>query len=249
MREFALLLWILGLLFSATNAVAHTFSAELSPKIISFSKEEGDYKVTVSGTVDKHVKLVAKVKGPVRSYKVVEKEKQYGIWMSSPAKFVRNVNSYCQVFAVGDVERLVSSNSLRGLENYNGDFLCGNTPRVLESAVIGKLNRLGLYTIEIKPIELINDTSYVFRFDMPVTSLEGDYEVDLWGFSESEEELVAHKKLKFIVKKKSQIERIKVLAGEYPVLYTVMVILLALIAGTLGGCIIGCQVINGVKKH
>ncbi len=248
MREIALLLWALGLFLGVNNAIALPITAELSPEVVRFFKEEKDYKVVVSGKVDKSINLLAKVKGPERSYRVIEKEKQYGIWTSAPPKFVYNISSYCQVFAFKDTQQLVVSNSLKNLESYSENFLCNNTHKSAEKAVIDKLSKLGLYTIEIQPIKLVTDNSYKFEFTMPVSSAEGSYEVDVLGFNKSEE-LVAHKKLKFIVKKESYIERIKLLAMNYPTLYTITVILMAIIAGTIGGCILGCPGKNSAKKH
>jgi hypothetical protein len=228
-----LCLWVLSL-FNNT-AVAMQLSAEVLPQTIELKSDKGYSKVTIAGNFDQDTNLVAKISGPKKSYRIVEKERRYGIWVATTPKFVFDISSYCQVLSFKSMETSIVSGSLSDLlciQDYHGD----------RDIVIDKLKKLRLYLSEIEPIERVGNGKYRLEFTIPATSASGDYEVDILGFNRSQR-LVAQKSIKFTVNKELEVEYIKELAKKYPVLYVITVILFAIMAGIIAGCS------NGIRKN
>jgi len=228
-------------LFAATIAsAAETVVSELSQNGVSITANFDGSEIFIFGAIKRDapvnasagkLDVIIEVSGPPAEILVRRKERKLGIWVNADNVTVDRAPSFYSIAATGVVEDLVSE-SERSLRNLGLDFAVRvDDPANADfrEAVIRIHQDEGTYTREVTPVTLTEETLFTTKIAMPVNVVEGDYTVKTLLVRDQR---VISTSTSIITVRKSGIERwLYALAHEHAVIYGLMSLAVALIAG------------------
>lgn len=228
-------------LFAATIATAtETVVSELSQNGVSITANFDGSEIFIFGAIKRDapvnasagkLDVIIEISGPPVETLVRRKERKLGIWVNADNVIVDRAPSFYSIAATGAVEDLVSE-SERSLRNLGLDFAVRvDDPAHADfrEAVIRIHQDEGTYTREITPVTLTEETLFTTKIAMPVNVVEGDYTVKTLLVRDQR---VISTSTSTITVRKAGIERwLYALAHEHAMIYGLMSLAVALIAG------------------
>ena len=179
--------------------------------------------------------IIVKVTGTRKSVSVRGKVKKYGIWVNSDNTLVDSVPGYYAIYSNRNIERIASKNFLE--ENQIGlkyiKFTAGkqNQLQNIYREIIKKNKEDGIFIEKYTGVRIIGDKLFRASVELPKDINEGTYEVSIYFFED--QELIDRDVSSVFVNKTLAGKYIYTQANERPLLYGIICVIIAWIAGLL----------------
>jgi uncharacterized protein (TIGR02186 family) len=249
-RLFAALVTALALLTVPVGGVqvVSTLSNTAIDITSSFSGERLTFFGTIGpdvGAAQRHVEgpfhVVVVVVGPFQDRVAREKTHNFGVWLNTEEVQFKALPGYFHVLASGRVREMADLTTLT--ENFilpEAYTMVPNPAGLQKTLKFGQeLIRLmteeGLYGVQDGGVNFLSDTTYSAQLTLPSSAPPGPYIAQTYIFQNGE--IIARKSDGFAVRKIGFERFLALSATQYPLLYGLACVVLALITGWLGGVI------------
>jgi uncharacterized protein (TIGR02186 family) len=250
-RLFALLL-AACLALAATAAHAERVVANLSTDLIEITSSYDGERITFFGSIEPqagagqrfvegpfHVVIV--VTGPAQDRLARQKTRQLGIWLNTDEVLFERFPSFYQVLSSGRLLDITDPTTLAVQQ-----ILPETQPGVSgdagwwRSSVFGRelvrlMTERGLFGLNQTGVQFQSETFYSARLILPAEAPPGPYLAQTYVFKDGE--IVARTAHGFAVRKTGFERFLATSAVQYPLLYGLACVALALFTGWLGGII------------
>ncbi|NGP17233.1 TIGR02186 family protein [Devosia aurantiaca] len=220
-----------------TVQITSSFDGERLTFFGTIAPEAGATEQTVSGPFQ----VVIVVLGPTQDRVAREKTNNFGIWLNTEQVEFRRFPSY---FHVLSNKRLLEISDIATLNaNYilpESYAMAPNPAGFMKTLNFGReLIRLmsedGLFGVQETGVQFMSDTFYTAQLTLPSSAPPGPYIAQTYLFKNGE--LIARKSEGFAVRKIDFERFLAQSATQYPLLYGIACVILALFTGWLGGVI------------
>jgi uncharacterized protein (TIGR02186 family) len=180
--------------------------------------------------------VLVSVRGPTRPMVVRRKERVLGVlWVNGPSARFAEVPGYYAIAGTRPVWQILpeparQQNAL-GLDALPLTSTGARGP-AFRAALLELEGRSGVWLEHVAPIEVIGSRLFHMRLALPATVPTGDYRVEV--LLVRSRRIVARQDLQFRVDRVGTADRIASVAEEQPLVYGVLCIVLATLAGWLG---------------
>lgn len=236
---------LLVMVLITTPLRAEQVVADLSQTNISITTSFEGSDIFVFGAVSRMappprgsgpLEIIVEVVGPTAPVMVRRKERRLGIWVNTDAVEVDRAPHFIAIASTGPLEEVVSfTEMMRHQINYDHHVRLINAPGDIRDvqdfrhAVIRIRESEGLYRKLPGAIKLTSETLFSTQIDLPANLVEGDY---LTRVFLTRDKAVLDSFETTIAVRKTGLERFLFnLAHEQPLLYGLLSILVALLAG------------------
>lgn len=154
-------------------------SADLDLYNISVSYGFAGKELTLFGTKDKLENIAILLNGPKRNYAIIQREKNYGLWLKRKVTNITNISSYHALWASEDVYRNKNLIDFYELDMKNE---IPNVSKLLQDAFINDMNQKKMLYSKIEKIDLTNNNLFKVKFFIPDNATMGDYLVNIFAF-------------------------------------------------------------------
>ena len=183
--------------------------------------------------------IVVVVRGPQQSYIVRKKERTFGVWVNKKQIQIKDVSGFYVVAANRPLEEIHNDYLLDSLKIGTGDPVIpleeNNSSAIHEfgQAFLAKKQSENLYMPYVQEISMMGDTLFrtVIRFPENISS--GVYTAEIYLFSDGQ--LSGIQSTPIIVSKKGFDALIYNFSYQYPLIYGLIAVALALLAGWIAG--------------
>ena len=184
--------------------------------------------------------VVVVVRGPEFSYIVRKKERVAGIWVNKEQFKYKNVNGFYALSASRPLSELGNDYLLESL-GIDANSAVWAVPRVLSDykqrafldAFMSRQHDRRLYTSLVAPVSFIGDTLFRTIIDFPENIPRGVYTAEVYLFRDGK--LMGMQSIPLLVKKQGFDAVVFDIAYQWPVLYGLIAVLCALLAGWAAG--------------
>ena len=177
--------------------------------------------------------IIIKVRGASKSISVREKVKKYGIWVNSDDTIIDNVPSYYAIYSNRNIQRITAKNFLEenqiGLEHLRFVSNEKNQNSNIYKEIIKKNKEEGIFMEKYTGVRIVGDKLFRASIQLPKDINEGSYEVTIYFFDD--QKLVDRDTSKVFVNKTLAGKYIYTQAKERPLLYGIICVVIAWIAG------------------
>ncbi|MEE9453183.1 MAG: TIGR02186 family protein [Paracoccaceae bacterium] len=231
---------ILGLI-SASIAVANeTVVSELSQDGVSITANFNGSEIFIFGAIKRdspvnpsagNLDIIIEVSGPPVAVLVRKKARRFGIWVNTDSVTVERAPSFYTIAATGALENLVS-NSERSLRNLGLEYavrVADEKDEAFRQAVIRIHQNGGTYARETTPVTLTEETLFTTKVALPSNIVEGDYTAKIMLVRDRR--VISTSRSIITVRKAGLEQWIYELAHEKPLIYGLLSLAVALLAG------------------
>ncbi|PCI51284.1 MAG: hypothetical protein COB49_02380 [Alphaproteobacteria bacterium] len=198
---------------------------------------DGGHAVAIEG-LDYDIIVVVQ---SARHDMIVRRKEQIGpIWANRDFRTLRNVQGYYAITTTRPLDLILSEEKLNrleaGLEQLEIEFIESTTPaekKAFRAGFIRNMKAKKLYYQQEGTISILDGILFRAILEFPANMPVGDYQVDVHLIRDGE--LLLSERSPLEVGKAGLERLIFKFAHEYPPLYGIMAILVALFAGWLGG--------------
>lgn len=243
-RPPAWLLLVLGLLAGPPAARAQDdrpLVAALSQAEVAITTGFSGAALTIFGSTADPLgpggdELLIVVRGPTRPVVVRRKEQVLGfLWVNGPAARFAEVPGYYAIAGTRPAwqilpEPIRQQNAL-GLDALPLTSTGARNP-AFRAALLDLESKHGLWLEHVAPVEIAGSRLFYMRLDLPATVPTGEYRVEV--LLVRSRRIVARQDLEFRVDRVGTADRIASVAENQPLIYGVLCIVLATLAGWLG---------------
>lgn len=190
------------------------------------------------GHEDDKLDVIVAVIGPTAPVKVRKKKRSLGIWHNGPAVEIDSAPSFFAIATSGDFREIVShTDDLLFNISLNHFIELVDAPDWIDDrreylqAVKRIRSEEGLYSVRPNTVEIVENTMFQTRVQLPANLTEGDYTARVF--------LVRDKEVQDVFTDTIEVRRAGIgrliysSAQEYPALYGLISIIVALVAGWL----------------
>jgi uncharacterized protein (TIGR02186 family) len=223
------------------HAQARPIIADLSLRSIAIDSGFNGTDILLFGARNDAGDIAVVIRGPEISYTVRKKEKVAGIWVNREKIELRHTRGYYSVAASRPLDEIYNDKLLNtlgiGIDNIHWHIDAANdinTDNFVDAFVKNK-KQSQLYQPTLKSVNFIGDTLFRALIHFPETIPKGIYSAEVYLFSDGA--LVGMQTTPLEVYKTGADAFIYDLAHHYPVLYGLLAIALALLAGWLAGAV------------
>ena len=196
------------------------------------------YGAISADRTDAELDVIVAITGPGERVKVRKKERQFGIWINGQGVEIDEAPSFYAVATTGPFRQTLSwTEDERHRVGLDRVIRLIDAPEWVtdreeyRSAIARIREEQGLYSIQEGTVKLIDDTLFETRIKLPANLVEGDYKARIFLTQGGEVLDVYEDKVEV---RRAGIGRwIYTSAQEWPALYGIVSILVALIAGWL----------------
>jgi uncharacterized protein (TIGR02186 family) len=206
-----------------------TFFGSIEPDAGSAEPVEGPFHVIVA------------VVGPTQDRVARRKTNNFGIWINTEQVEYNNFPSYFHVLASGKLEDITDITTLttnyilpeaHTLSSETGDWWTGP---VFGRQLVRLMTQQGFFGVQENGVNFLSSNFYSARLTLPSNAPPGPYIALTYVFKNGE--IIARSSQGFAVRKIG-FERFLALSSvQYPLLYGIVCVILALFTGWLGGVI------------
>lgn len=238
LRIYAL---ILGLLLSPATAQAKPLVADLSQYNIAIDSSFVGTKLILFGARQMAGDVVVVVRGPARDYTLRKKARVAGIWVNRYALDMEQIPDYYAIASTKPLESILSESMLRSLQigipnlPYIQPHLLAKTDMSAEDAqgfadaFLLQRESKRLYNENIYPVSFMGDTLFKTTLPFPDTIPRGGYTAETYLIYNGQ--IVGMQSTPLNVAKTGMDAVFFQLAHNYPVVYGIMAVLMAVVAG------------------
>lgn len=251
-RLIALLACVAALLGGTLTAGAETLIAAMSSHRIQITSNYTGDQVTVFGLVERDGRttgradpydIVVTVRGPRRMLMVRAKEPFGPIWLNRTQRRFPDRSVFLSVSSNRPLNEILSEDTARreriGLENAQRAtepaFDFDPTTRRFREGLVRIMEEKGLYVHDPRGVTFLSHTLFSAPVDVPATAPTGTYEIDIVLYSGGVP--LARQSTNFEVVKSGIEARLASGAHDYPLLYGLVTVALALLLGWLASVI------------
>lgn len=235
---------LLPLLFLPQAALAEEVVAGLSQDSISITANFDGSDLLIYGAVkreepipdDSRLDVIITVEGPSEPVVVRRKSRTMGIWVNTSGVEIDRAPSFYAVATSRPLDEILSKTedlrqriSTRQMIRSVGAPTEITDSAAFTDALIRLREREALYVLKENTVELKADTLFSTDFDLPADLIEGDYRTRI--FLLRDKKLVASGETSIDVRKVGLERWLFDLSREQPVIYGLLAIFIALVAG------------------
>jgi uncharacterized protein (TIGR02186 family) len=231
----------------APAAADERLEADVSTREIAVQSTFTGVRIVVFGAVDNSRQtgpddglydIAVVVRGPEESLVARRKSWFAGIWVNAESRRFESVPGYYAVLTTRPVEEIARSEVLdaHGIGFDSLRFMRDDTalgPRDMQEpfrdAVIRIMGREGLYVIDGQGVSFVGTTLFRATAYLPANVPVGEFTVDVYLFRDGE--LLSRHTSGFSLFKEGVERAVTVMAYDYPLLYGIAAVLLAIAAG------------------
>ncbi len=234
-----ILLLLVSLAFSATAALSQSIVSDLSQNRVSITANFDGSQIFIFGAVKSNIMpdvnaapldVIIEVSGPAGPVLVRKKEYKYGIWVNAEAVEVDRAPTFYSLAGTRPVREILSDEE-RAKYNIGLDFAV-QAPDVGEEyaeAVVRIRQDEGTFGTAESGVKLTEETLFTTEVDLPSNLVEGDYVASIYLVRDGK--VVASSKDEITVRKAGLEAWIYNLAHDKPLIYGLLSLLVALVAG------------------
>lgn len=217
-----------------SEAEAEFMIADVSTQTLIKGVDFIGREISVSGICDDNNAVIAIIQGPLKSYKVWEKNKSFGIWSNHSAYLFKNIPSYFFVAESNGSILNLSHNCLKDLgvqiERPFLPILSYSKPRFYEQLInIKQKNKL--YQSQVAEIEKIGKEIFRFKAYLPKEAPMGKYQIKIYTVQDYKVKQGAS--INFDIQNIGIDQTITNFASKYSFQYGIIAIFMAIIIGFL----------------
>jgi uncharacterized protein (TIGR02186 family) len=247
------MLRVLSLLFclSAPVAAQETVVTGLSTDNIALTADFSGSELFVFGAIRRDgptpegaspLDIIITIKGPEKPVTVRRKSRRFGIWINTESVRVRQAPSFYAIATTRPLEGLLSETERlryqigmdQAVRRVGGHETLTDTSDFAEALVRLRENQ-DLYDVLDGDVSVVEQTLFQTRIQMPANIVEGDYAAQFFLVRDKE---VISEGSTIINVEKAGIERwIYNLSRQQPLVYGILSVLVALIAGWLAATV------------
>lgn len=234
-----ILITILFCLMHSIVLADETVVSELSQNQISITTDFSGSEIFVFGAVkrdqplpeDSNLDVIVEISGPPEEILVRRKARKLGIWINTDSAIINRAPSFYSIASTAPIHEILSDNVRQKLK-LGLDYAV--SARFVEAsdykeAVIRIRQNAGVYTAVENPVKLTQDTLFTSRIALPANIVEGDYTAIIYLVRDQK---VISANQSIITVRKTGLERwIYNLAHEQPLVYGLLSLFVALLAG------------------
>jgi len=185
--------------------------------------------------------VIVVVTGPVQNRVVREKTNQYVIWLNTRTETFFKIPSYKWVFSSAPLTTITSADVLKANDillsaTGNGSTAEGNSnPYLFKDELVRLMTLKQLYGINENGVQFRSPTLYSVHIELPGDVANGTFLAQTFLFRNNE--LITHEAESFVVRKAGLERLLGDSARQYPLVYGLACVALALTTGWLAGVI------------
>lgn len=247
-RPARLLAWLVALVASAVlarPALAEELIADLSTQTILIASDFSGTNIALFGVVERDAQSVSRgggyeiaviVRGPPNDVLVQRKARRFGIWINSEGEHFPKVPSYSALMTTADPGTQLEMLSEAASAPLDGSAAHLSAERAgFYQAYASARAREGLYVREIGGVEMLTDRFFRTLIPLPGVAPDGKYTVDIYLFVGGV--LLDKHETSFKVDKVGFEQQLFSLSRNKPLVYGILVVVLALVTGYVGGVV------------
>ncbi len=229
------------LISSGQTSYARPVIADLSLRMIEIDSGFTGTEILLFGARNDAGDIVVVIRGPESSYVVRKKERVAGIWVNKQNIVFNKVNGFYAAATSRPLSELRNDSLLKALEigMDNLDIKPSYVPMLDEDeftqAFLDKQMENRLYSPAIEDVSFIGDTLFRTIINFPENIIRGVYTAEIYLFSDGQ--LIGMQSTPLVVRKKGFDAFVFDFAYNQPLLYGVMAVIMALVAGWVAGAI------------
>lgn len=235
------LIYLAVFILFAANAQASVLSASLSEVIVEKDLSFKGVDITVKGERTPGDEIAILLLGPSKAYKIIKKEKFYGMWLNSKQYTLPFAHSYYRMAASKNLGQIANDETLRslGFQLNNNDCFAKEPASPVEihdfcNAFYKYKVNSGLYETEMVPIFTTENSHFKGTFNVPQSVPTGIYHVHIFSFNKHGK-LTDKTQLYFLVRNGKVFQTLADFATNYPLTHSLLAITFALTVGGLVG--------------
>ncbi len=230
----------LALVFAGFAQAGETVVSELSQDGVSITANFNGSEIFIFGAIKRDspinasagkLDVIIEVSGPPQEVLVRKKARKLGIWVNSDSVAVERAPSFYSIAATGPLSELVSP-SERSLRNLGLEYavrVADQKDEAFRQAVIRIHQNGGTYAREITPVTLTEETLFTTKVALPSNIVEGDYTAKIMLVRD--QRVISMSRSIITVRKAGLEQWIYSLAHEKPLIYGLLSLAVALLAG------------------
>ncbi len=215
--------------------------ADVSKKNIPIEWNFNGTNILLFGSIEAEVvpDVVIVVSGPETPMRVRQKQRVAGIWVNTNPKGYQEVPGYYSIVSTRPIKDIAKEADLEHvgiglhalsirLAQTNGTYKDGVVDNY-SKAIIRIMQKEGLYSEQANGVKLIGNKLFSANIKLPANVPVGDFNVNVYLFQNGELVSLSSQSLKI---KKQGFERfVYSMAYDYPILYGVIAVIIAIAAG------------------
>jgi uncharacterized protein (TIGR02186 family) len=242
---------LLGLCLLLVPAHGARLVSQLSNESVEITSSYAGERLTFFGSIEPDAGSTEPVEGPFHVVVVVlgptqdrvarRKTNNFGIWINTEQVKYKNFPSYFHVLASGRLENISDVTTLTTnyilpeaytLSSDSGDWWTGP---VFGRELVRLMTEQGFFGVQENGVNFLSNNFYSARLTLPSNAPPGPYIALTYVFKHGE--IIARKSEGFAVRKIGFERFLALSAIQYPLLYGIVCVILALFTGWLGGVI------------
>lgn len=231
--------------FASADEVSERVIAALSQNAVGITANFTGSEIFLYGAVergrlsdarDDEIGVIVTVSGPKQTMSVRKKSREFGIWINTSTVEIDEAPSFYAVASSAPVDEILSHTedlrhriSIERAVRVVGEARASSDPGVFHDAAI-RLNRAaGVYFESVGDVSIIGRTLFQTHIELPSNIIEGDYIARV--FLLRDRAVIDSFTTRIVVSKVGFERWIYALAHEQSLIYGIMSILVALLAG------------------
>lgn len=240
-----ILAYLLLSVMSFSKGFAQGVVADLSKKDVPIEWNFTGTNLLLFGAIEKKagtsglLDVVIVVKGPDHSVFARQKKRIAGVWVNTKAKLYSDVPAFYSIVSTRPLNKIAKKGDLElmgiglgaltvTLAQTNGIIKNGQ-PDEYSKAVTRLMGKEKLYGETGDGVKLINNRLFRANIKLPANVPVGNFHTDVYLFQNGE--LVSLSSLPLVIQKKGLERIIYSLAYDYPLIYGIMAVVIAVFAG------------------
>lgn len=184
--------------------------------------------------------LAVVIRGPEEPMVTRRKERVLGVWINTRSREFQNVPGYYAVLSTRPLEEIAEKDVLLrygiGFESLLLERTAPDAPAdPFREAIIRIMNNDGLYRRSEDGVTFIGTSLFRATFQLPATVPNGEYWAEVFAFSEGA--MISHSSTRLSIRKEGFERFVYNLAFEQPLLYGVLAVITAVLAGLLASVV------------
>lgn len=250
MRKLACAL--LALCFCASVAHAQgreSVETDISSRNIAIESNFTGAEIVVFGTIANSRQsapesglydIAVVIRGPEEPMVTRRKERVLGMWINTRQRQFQNVPGYYAVLSTRPLEDIADRDTLLRYGIGFNSLLVERTrptdpPDPFRSAVIRIMQNAGLYRRSEEGVTFLGTSLFRATFDLPANVPNGEYWAEVFAFTDGA--MISHNATRLSIRKEGFERFIYNLAFDKPLVYGVLAVIAAMLAGLLASAV------------
>lgn len=233
------LIFLLTIFLTTSANAAETIVSDLSQNSVSITANFDGSEIFIFGAVKRDsppqegagdLNVIIEVAGPPSALTVHRKDRRFGIWVNTEAVTVERAPSFYSIASTAPLLEILNERERAGRNlGLNFAVRAAVENEDFRQAVIRIKQDQGNYATGETPVNLTEDTLFTTKVALPANLIEGDYTATIYLVRSGQ---IISSSASLITVRKAGLERwLYNLAHEKPLIYGLMSLLVALIAG------------------